>query len=538
MAYSRGKKGPGRSFSGKKPFGKRSGGKSDGNSGERKPFGDKKPFGRKDDGDRPKKRFNDDRGGERKPFGEKKPFARRDDGDRPKRRFNDERGGERKPFGEKKPFARRDDGDRPKRRFNDERGGERKPFGEKKSFHRRDDGDRRPFDKSPERGPKRRFNDERGGERKPFGEKKSFPRRDDGDRPKRRFNDERGGERKPFGERKSFGDKKPFGERKPFGQKDDFNAEGGERRAFKDKPYGNRPGRRREELDRKREELGADWKTFDDKEEANEFVEKNSERKGSGKKELKPAVFSEEGTIRLNRYIANTGLCSRREADDLIEAGVVKVNGKIVTELGTKVSPGDTIHYGDQLLRRESLKYVLLNKPKDYITTTDDPQERKTVLHLVEGAGTERIYPVGRLDRQTVGLLLLTNDGDLAERLTHPRYGIRKIYHVSLDKNLRQDDFAKLEAGMELEDGFIKADEASYVGDGTDKKEVGVVMHSGRNRIVRRMFEHLGYDVIKLDRVSYAGLTKKNLPRGKWRFLTKEEVNFLKMQVGANKRKF
>jgi 23S rRNA pseudouridine2605 synthase len=219
----------------------------------------------------------------------------------------------------------------------------------------------------------------------------------------------------------------------------------------------------------------------------------------------------------------------------MIEAGVIKVNGKIVTELGTKISPSDIVHYGDQPLKREQMVYVLLNKPKDYITTTDDPQERKTVLDLVANACDERIYPVGRLDRNTTGVLLLTNDGDMAQRLMHPKYDVQKIYQVSLDMNLKKEDFEKILEGMELEDGFIKADELSFVGDGDDKKEVGVVLHSGRNRIVRRMFEELGYKVVHLDRVSYAGLTKKNLPKGRWRMLTPQEIGFLKMKVGGDK---
>jgi 23S rRNA pseudouridine2605 synthase len=289
-----------------------------------------------------------------------------------------------------------------------------------------------------------------------------------------------------------------------------------------------------------KDELGEDWKTFNSPEEGKEFVRSQSRsprpRKGSGPSNPQPVAFGDDTVIRLNRFIANTGICSRREADDLITAGVIKVNGKIVTELGTKIGPGDTIHYGDQLLRREKLSYVLLNKPKDYITTTEDPQERKTVLHLVEDAGKERIYPVGRLDRNTTGLLLLTNDGDLAERLMHPKYGVRKIYHVTLDKNLRPEDFEKIEGGVDLEDGYIKADEVNYVGEGADKKQVGVVLHSGRNRVVRRLFEFLGYDVLGLDRVSYAGLTKKNLPRGRWRYLEPEEVGMLKMQFGGQKK--
>jgi 23S rRNA pseudouridine2605 synthase len=220
----------------------------------------------------------------------------------------------------------------------------------------------------------------------------------------------------------------------------------------------------------------------------------------------------------------------------MIEAGVIKVNGKIVTELGTKINPGDVVHYGDQPLKREQLVYVLLNKPKDYITTTDDPQERKTVLDLVANACEERIYPVGRLDRNTTGVLLLTNDGDLAERLMHPKYNVQKMYQVSLDMNLKKEDFDKILEGIELEDGFIKADELSFAGDGKDKKEVGIVMHSGRNRIVRRIFEQLGYKVVYLDRVSYAGLTKKNLPKGRWRMLDPKEVGFLKMKVGGDKQ--
>ncbi|WP_293299226.1 pseudouridine synthase [Pedobacter sp. UBA4863] len=232
----------------------------------------------------------------------------------------------------------------------------------------------------------------------------------------------------------------------------------------------------------------------------------------------------DDDLIRLNRYIANSGVCSRRKADELIEAGVVSVNGVPVTELGHKVNPyKDEVRYNGELLKREKKVYVLLNKPKDYITTTEDPQERKTVMHLVEKASRERIYPVGRLDRNTTGLLLMTNDGELADRLSHPRNGITKIYQVELSKNLVQGDFNKIEFGLELEDGFIKPDNISYVTGGS-KKEIGIQIHSGKNRIVRRIFEHLGYDVVKLDRVVYGNLTKKDLPRGKWRFLEEHEL--------------
>ena len=236
----------------------------------------------------------------------------------------------------------------------------------------------------------------------------------------------------------------------------------------------------------------------------------------------------DEGLIRLNKYLADAGICSRREADKLIASGAVKVNGKIVTELGTKVSTTDKVVYGGEALRREKLRYLVLNKPKDFITTTDDPFERKTVMGLVEKACPERIYPVGRLDRGTTGVLLFTNDGELAKKLTHPRHGIRKIYHVVLNKPLTKADYEKISAGIELDDGFIKVDKISWIEEGKIKKEVGLELHSGRNRIVRRIFESLGYKVIRLDRVVFAGITKKDTPRGKWRMLTDAEVNMLK----------
>lgn len=235
-------------------------------------------------------------------------------------------------------------------------------------------------------------------------------------------------------------------------------------------------------------------------------------------------VKEDDGLIRLNRYISNSGICSRRKADELIAAGVVSVNGVVVSELGQKVDPfKDEIRYNGELLKREKKVYVILNKPKDYITTTDDPQERKTVMQLVEKASRERIYPVGRLDRNTTGLLLMTNDGDLADKLSHPKNGITKIYHVELSKSLSQGDLNKIQFGLELEDGLIKPDTVSYVTGGS-KREVGIQIHSGKNRIVRRIFEHLGYEVVKLDRVVYGNLTKKDLPRGRWRFLEEHEL--------------
>jgi 23S rRNA pseudouridine2605 synthase len=236
----------------------------------------------------------------------------------------------------------------------------------------------------------------------------------------------------------------------------------------------------------------------------------------------------DDGLIRLNRYIANAGICSRRKADELIEAGVVSVNGEVVSNLGAKIDPiKDVIRYNGETLKREKMVYVLLNKPKDYITTTDDPQERRTVMQLVEKASRERIYPVGRLDRNTTGLLLMTNDGDLADKLSHPRNSITKIYNVELDKSLTQGDLNKITYGLELEDGLIKPDAVSYVTGGS-KREVGIQIHSGKNRIVRRIFEHLGYEVVKLDRVIYGNLTKKDLTRGRWRYLDEKEVIQLK----------
>ena len=232
--------------------------------------------------------------------------------------------------------------------------------------------------------------------------------------------------------------------------------------------------------------------------------------------------------VRLNKYLANAGVCSRREADEFIQAGVVSVNGKVVTELGTKVLRTDEIKFHDQAVSMEKKVYVLLNKPKDCVTTSDDPQQRKTVMDLVKDACPERIYPVGRLDRNTTGVLLLTNDGDLASKLTHPKFLKKKIYHVFLDKNVTAHDMQQIADGITLEDGEIHADAIEYASP-TDKSQVGIEIHSGKNRIVRRIFESLGYRVIKLDRVLFAGLTKKNLRRGDWRFLTEKEVDMLRM---------
>ena len=256
----------------------------------------------------------------------------------------------------------------------------------------------------------------------------------------------------------------------------------------------------------------------------------NPNAKYSFKKQIeyKEAHYDPNEPMRLNKFLANAGVCSRREADEFIAAGVVKVNGEIVTELGTKIKPTDEVRFHEDTISIEKKVYVLLNKPKGYVTTVEDPQDRKTVMDLVKGACRERIYPVGRLDRNTTGVLLFTNDGELAAKLTHPQYRKKKIYHVQLDRNVTAADMRLIADGIQLEDGEIHADAIEY-SDPVDKKQVGIEIHSGRNRIVRRIFEHLGYKVLKLDRVYFAGLTKKLVKRGDWRFLTEKEVNMLRM---------
>ncbi len=313
--------------------------------------------------------------------------------------------------------------------------------------------------------------------------------------------------RKPYGS-KSAG--KPFG-RKPFGGK-----------SYGDKPYGGKSAGEkpfgkfrndRREGDERSGRPGGGRRSF----RRDEKPQQNYPRYNPNK---------QTGEMRLNRFIAQSGICSRREADDFITAGLVSVNGVVVTELGTKVMPTDEVKFNDSRVQGEKKVYLVLNKPKGYVTSLEDPHADKTVMELVKGACTERIYPVGRLDKNSVGLLLFTNDGDLTRQLTHPSYRKKKIYQVSLDKPLTRADMDAIAEGVTLDDGEIYADEVSYVKE--DKKEIGIEIHSGRNRIVRRIFEHLGYAVQKLDRVYYAGLTKKNLKRGQWRFLTREEVERLK----------
>lgn len=358
--------------------------------------------------------------------------------------------------------------------------------------------------------PKRNFSDR--GERPSFSDKpkRNFSKGDSTksfDRPKRNFSDK--------GERLSYADKpkrsfdKDADEEKP-------------KRAFADR------GERAKFYADKNERSKAKKSSFERGERApyDPSKPKNYKKDYSKKKDV-VVTNADKGLTRLNKYISNAGICSRREADDLIKSGCVSVNGKVITELGFTVKAADEVNYSGARLKSEKHVYLLLNKPKDYITTADDERGRKTVMELVAGACKQRIYPVGRLDRNTTGLLLFTNDGELTKKLTHPKHEVEKLYHVELDKNLKQDDFMKLKEGLELEDGLIKPDEVSYAGE--TKREVGIRIHSGRNRIVRRMFEHLGYDVLRLDRTMFAGLTKKNIPRAKWRFLTDNEISFLKM---------
>ena len=406
--------------------------------------------------------------------GYNRPSYNRENGDRPYRpRFNNEnRDRPQRAYSSDRSYRPRfnpngENGDRPQRSYGNNAGGDR-PY---RPRYNSEGGDR----------PQRSYGNNAGGDR-------SYRPRynsEGGDRPQRSYGNNAGGDR-------------PYRPR--------YNGEGGDR---PQRPYGNRdsysrPIRRTADYD-----PNAKYSKKKQIEYKEQFVDPNE-------------------PIRLNKFLANAGVCSRREADEFITAGVVSVNGEVVTELGTKIKRGDEVKFHDQAVSIERKIYVLLNKPKDTVTTSDDPQARRTVMDLVKGACSERIYPVGRLDRNTTGVLLLTNDGDLASKLTHPKYLKKKIYHVHLDKNLTKADMEQIAAGIQLDDGEIQADAISYTDD-FKKDEVGIEIHSGKNRIVRRIFESLGYKVVKLDRVFFAGLTKKGLRRGEWRYLTEQEVNFLRM---------
>ena len=416
----------------------------------------------------------------RKPVDEREVFQQRRSFKFYHRDGDEEGSEERRGFGDKPRGERRFDDERGDRRFGDRKFGDRP--------RRRFDDDERP---------RRRFDDDKPRERRFHDDERPRRRFDDDDRPRRRFDDD-DRPRRRFNDderpRRRFDDDKP------------------RERRFRDD---DRPRRRFDNDDRPR-------RRFDDE-------EPRRGRKGYVRE--KDPMYDRPkatGEIRLNKYLADCGICSRREADDLIKAGCVEVNGEVITTMGYKVKTDDKVVYGGQTLNREKLRYILLNKPKGYITTSDDPYERDTVMELVKNACPERVYPVGRLDKQTTGLLLFTNDGDLAKKLTHPSSEVPKLYHVILDKPLTKNDMLRISEGIELDDGPIAADNIAYDQDDESKKSIGIELHSGRNRIVRRIFEHLGYEVTKLDRVMFAGLDKYKLPRGEWRFLTDLEVLNLK----------
>ena len=412
---------------------------------------------------------------------------------------------------------------------------------ENKSYSRyNNDGEQRP------RRPRVGSYNREGGER-PYRSSSYNSRGNYGDRPQRpRFNAE-DGEQRPYrphtnyyntesGEQRSFRPRsnnynREGGYSNDRPQRPRYNAEGGEERSYRPRTGGynaeggyssDRPQRPRFNPN------GQQPRKPGQKRPRTAGYNPNAKYSMKKQIEYKEILADPNEPIRLNKFLANAGICSRREADEFIAAGVVSVNGEIVTELGTKIKRTDEVKFHDEPVNVERKVYVLLNKPKDCVTTSDDPQERKTVMHCVKDACKERIYPVGRLDRNTTGVLLLTNDGDLASKLTHPKYLKKKIYHVYCDKNVTKADLDQIAAGITLEDGEIHADAISYASE-TDKKQVGIEIHSGKNRIVRRIFESLGYKVIKLDRVYFAGLTKKGLKRGDWRYLTEQEVNFLRM---------
>lgn len=409
----------------------------------------------------------------------------------------------------------------------DEKDGEKRPV-----IQRRSSGLKITRQKPSERKPKRPSSDEKptySAPEKPF--RASPGKRIEGDnefkRPTSggsRENKDRSGSEGRF---KKPSDKSPrsFGKSKrESGEKPSF---GNKREGSKRPEFGNKkPGARGRIESGKRFSKPGDSSFRKDKPGYKEPYEPSDKAKRSI--EQQPTGPVREG-VRLNKYIANSGVCSRRDADELIAQGLITINGKVVTEMGVKVLPGDVVRYGDDPLSFQKFVYLLMNKPKDFITTAEDPEGRKTVMDIIGDNVAERIYPVGRLDRATTGVLMLTNDGDLAKKLTHPSFGIKKLYYVSTTQAVSKIDLDRLMAGIELEDGFVKPDQVSYVGESTNRKEIGIEIHSGKNRVIRRLFEALGYKVAKLDRVMFAGLTKKNLARGQWRTLTDREVAFLKM---------
>ena len=402
-------------------------------------------------------------------------------------------------------------GDRPRRPFG-ENNGERRSFGGERRSFGENNGERRSY--SSDR--PRRSSGDNNSERRSFG----------GDRPRRSFG-ENNGERRSFGSdrpRRSFGDNN--GERRSFGgdrPRRSFGENNGERRSFGGdrarRPFGDKPRGQRRDFSHFRNE---------DESGINRMISRRPQLDNQAYSDNDTVKAPVKEEIRLNKYIANSGVCSRREADNFILAGVVTVNGEVVTELGTKVNIyTDDVRFNGERLKGEEKVYIVMNKPKGYVTTASDPHADKTVMDLLKGCGA-RVFPVGRLDKNTTGVLMFTNDGEIAEKLTHPSYDKKKIYQVSLDGKLKREDYEKILSGVELSDGVIAADELEYIEE-DDHRKLGIEIHSGKNRIVRRIFESLGYEVKALDRVYFAGLTKKGLKRGEWRFLTEGEINLLRM---------
>ena len=445
----------------------------------------------------------------RREYGERRSFngnneRRSYNNDRPRRSFSE--GGEKRSFGgERKSF-----------------GGDRRSFGEggqeRRSFN--NDRPRRSFSENGER---RSFGGERksfGGDRRSFGEGGQERRSFNSDRPRRSFSEN--GERRSFGgERKSFG-----GDRRSFGEGgQERRSFGGDRKQFGDrKPGSGFRNTAKKSFNRK------DFNYFREENESgiNKMISRRPQLDNEKYSDNDMVAAPIKDEVRLNKFIANSGICSRREADNFILAGVVTVNGEVITELGTKVNINtDDIRFNGERLKGEEKVYIVMNKPKGYVTTASDPHADKTVMDLLKGC-TSRVFPVGRLDKNTTGVLMFTNDGEIAEKLTHPSYDKKKIYQVSLDSKLKREDYDKILSGIELPDGMIAADELEYIEE-DDHRKLGIEIHSGKNRIVRRIFESLGYEVKALDRVYFAGLTKRGLKRGEWRYLSEGETNLLKM---------
>ncbi len=533
-----------------------------------KSFRDKKKRSGRGDDERPRSSFTRSGDSESRPrpsrFGgpaSKPSFGKRDgdSSDRPKRfskPFEKREGGTDGPFRKKssdsfqsradgpsrfgkRPFQKRDESSGSERPFKkresgpfDSRSERPSGFGKKPFVKREGSGEERPFRKSGTRpfssrpGSSPRF-EKKSFDRKEEGGERPFKNRDSSSFDSRGSRPERpsGFTKKPFAKREEGSEEKPFKKTithsfdsnagdKPRFEKKSFqkrDAEGGEKKSFARKEGDEKPFR-------KTSEFGLPYKR--------KPYDKERSEKTPSRPKPEPKQKSDPDMIRLNRFMANSGVGSRREADELIKMGLVTVNGETITEMGHKVKITDDVRYEGKKLKAEKPVYILLNKPKGFITTTADPQERNTVMNLVASAGKERIYPVGRLDRNTTGLLLLTNDGDLADKLTHPSYNVKKIYQVELDKPISKNDFLKIKEGVRLEEGRAMVDDLAIVGD--DNKILGIEIHIGWNRIVRRIFESLGYEVVKLDRVAYAGLDKKELTRGQWRFLKPEEIVMLK----------